>query len=106
MPREYVNLEEAARILGISTDELKKKYQKKEIRGFPDRGTVQFEKQYIEELARQVGHGSDPEVPLNTGLRPRVADSPPPRPATADQTDQVEIGQEIVVDDGGSGRKS
>src|SRR5437867_2675299 len=107
MPREYVSLDVAARILGISADELKRKYQKHEIRGYQDRGTFQFDKGYIEELARQLGGGREPEVQVDSGLRPRAADSPRPKPAKEEDTDeQVEIGQEMVVEDRKSGSKS
>src|SRR5213592_3759199 len=62
MVQEYFNLEEAARELGITKEELNQKAQRREIRAFADRGTWKFRKQDIEEHARQSGVGSGAEI--------------------------------------------
>jgi hypothetical protein len=59
---QYYKLEEAARMLGITPDELKRMAQRQEIRYFSDKGNMQFRAQEIEELARRRGRGSDPEL--------------------------------------------
>ncbi len=60
--QEYLNLEEAARVLGITREELNQKAQRREIRAFADRGTWKFRKQDVEEHARQAGIGSGAEI--------------------------------------------
>lgn len=62
---EFMSLEEAARLLGMSPEELKAKAQHREIRAFQDGGSWQFRKYDIEEEARRRGMGSDPELPLS-----------------------------------------
>jgi excisionase family DNA binding protein len=62
MVQEYLNLEEAAQLLGVSKEELSRKAQRREIRAFADRGTWKFRKQDIEEHARQAGIGSGAEI--------------------------------------------
>ncbi|MER3415745.1 MAG: hypothetical protein C4297_05975 [Gemmataceae bacterium] len=68
MAQEFYSLEEAARRLDMSPQELAQKAQRREIRAFADRGTWRFRVQDIEELARQRGLGSDPGLqPADTG---------------------------------------
>jgi hypothetical protein len=62
---EFYNLEEASRVLGMSSDELKLKAQHREVRAFLDGGTWRFRKPDIEELARRRGMGSDPDLSLS-----------------------------------------
>lgn len=62
---EFYTLEEAARVLGMSPDELKSKAQEREVRGFLDGGSWQFRKADVEELARRHGLGSDAELRLS-----------------------------------------
>jgi excisionase family DNA binding protein len=81
MVQGYYTLEEAAQILGTSADELKQMSKRGELRAFQDRGTWRFRTQDVEELARQRGAGSTPELPLGEAPRPKLADSPPPRTA-------------------------
>jgi len=108
----YYTLEEAARLLGTSAEELKKMAESGEVRPFRDRGTMRFRAPEIEEMARQRGMSSDPDL--------RLADTPPSRPSNsptpkkpadddvfdfelpAGDDDLVEIGQELMLDDGGS----
>ena len=42
MAKKYLSLEEAAGMLGISEDELKRAREKGDIRGFADRGNWKF----------------------------------------------------------------
>ena len=62
---EFYTLDEAARVLGMSPEELKTKAQEREVRGFLDGGSWQFRKADVEELARRHGLGSDAELRLS-----------------------------------------
>jgi hypothetical protein len=62
---QFYSLEEAARLLGMSADELKAKAQSRDIRAFQDRGTWQFRRGDIDEMARRRGLGSDPDLSLS-----------------------------------------
>ncbi len=62
---QFYSLDEAARLLGMSPDDLKQKAQSREIRAFQDRGTWQFKVADVDELARRRGLGSDPDVSLS-----------------------------------------
>jgi hypothetical protein len=64
MAQGYYTLEEAARILGMSVDELKIVARKGEVRSFQDRGTWRFRVQDIQEMGRRRGMGSEPDLPL------------------------------------------
>ncbi|MCI0640261.1 MAG: hypothetical protein L0Y72_14380 [Gemmataceae bacterium] len=64
MVQGYYTLQEAAHVLGISPDELKQIAQRKQVRSFQDRGTLRFRIQDIQELARQRGGSSDPDLVL------------------------------------------
>ncbi|WP_337174354.1 helix-turn-helix domain-containing protein [Paludisphaera sp.] len=70
---EFYTLEEAARVLGMSPDELKSKAQQHEVRGFLDGGSWQFRKADVEELARRHGLGSDAELHLSDLEAPAAA---------------------------------
>ncbi|HMC88310.1 MAG TPA: helix-turn-helix domain-containing protein [Gemmataceae bacterium] len=104
MVQGYYTLEEAARILGMGSEDLSQMAQRREVRAFADRGTWRFRTQDIEELARRKGLGSNPDLQL--GEAPvRKQDTPRREPegrdagvfnfALSDSSDQVEIGQEI-----------
>lgn len=62
---QFYSLDEAARILGMSADELKSKAQSREVRAFQDRGTWQFKRADVDEMARKRGLGSDPDLSLS-----------------------------------------
>jgi excisionase family DNA binding protein len=107
MVQGYYTLEEAARILGMGSDDLSQMAQRREVRAFADRGTWRFRTQDIEELARRRGVASNPDVPLGEAPPPRPHDSPARRGeptgdagvfnfSLGDSSDQVEIGQEII----------
>src|SRR5258708_3065397 len=85
-------LEDAARVLGLSTDEARKQMKKENVREFqdPSRKTFRYPSQAVDELARRLGQGSDPQLQLGEAGRARSSDSPPPRKRVPD--DQVDIG--------------
>jgi excisionase family DNA binding protein len=59
---QFYTLEEAARVLGMSPEDLKQKAQQREVRAFMDGGSWQFRVADVDELARRRGLGSDPEL--------------------------------------------
>ena len=62
---QFYTLEEAARVLGMSAEELKSKAQSREVRAFLDGGTWRFRVVDVDELARRRGLGSDAELRLS-----------------------------------------
>ena len=62
---QFYSLEEAARVLGMSPEELKAKAQHREVRAFLDGGSWRFRVADVDELARRRGLGSDPELPMS-----------------------------------------
>lgn len=62
---QFYTLEEAARVLGMSAEELKGKAQAREVRAFLDGGSWRFRVVDIDELARRRGLGSDAELHLS-----------------------------------------
>ena len=62
---QFYTLEEAARVLGMSPEELKSKAQHREIRAFLDGGSWRFRVVDIDELARRRGLGSGAELRLS-----------------------------------------
>ena len=62
---QFYTLEEAARVLGMGSEELKSKAQHREIRAFLDGGSWRFRVVDIDELARRRGLGSDAELRLS-----------------------------------------
>jgi excisionase family DNA binding protein len=120
MVQGYYTLSEAAQYLGISVDELKKMAQKSRLRSFQDRGTLRFRIQDIQELARQRGVSSDPDLVLGeASLPPKKGEGPrsprtgpktPPREEVPEVFDfEVDEGEQLVLDEGqpapGSARK-
>ncbi|WP_165234318.1 helix-turn-helix domain-containing protein [Aquisphaera insulae] len=71
---QFYTLEEAARVLGMSAEELKSKAQHREIRAFLDGGSWRFRVVDIDELARHRGLGSDAELRLSDLEVPAAAD--------------------------------
>src|SRR4029077_12781429 len=61
---QYYTLEEAAKLLATTPDELKLMAKKGELRPFQDRGTLRFRSQEIDEMARRRGRGSEPDLQL------------------------------------------
>jgi excisionase family DNA binding protein len=98
MVQGYYTLQEAAQHLNISIDELKQLAQKGKIRSFQDRGTLRFRIQDVQELARQRGISSDPDLVLGeASLPPKKGDSQrsPRSPAAAPKTPTREEAQEV-----------
>ena len=81
---QFYTLEEAARVLGMSAEELKSKAQSREVRAFLDGGSWRFRVVDVDELARRRGLGSDAELRLSDlevpGRRERLRRSSRPRP--------------------------
>jgi excisionase family DNA binding protein len=74
----YYTLDEAARILQTSPDEVRKMAEDKKLRTFRDKGTLRFRAQEIDELARQLGLGSDADLQLGEVPAPKKGSSPTP----------------------------
>src|SRR5438552_11716674 len=118
MVQGYYTLEEAARILGLATEELSQMRERREVRAFADRGTWRFRTQDIEELPRRRGQGSNPDLPLGEAPRPQPHDTPTARtsPEPKDEgvfnfglgteTEHVDLGHEEAVEVSGSGPMS
>jgi hypothetical protein len=62
---QFYTLEEAAKVLGMSPEELKAKAQSREVRAFLDGGSWRFRVVDVDELARRRGLGSDAELRLS-----------------------------------------
>jgi hypothetical protein len=62
---QFYTLEEAARVLGMSAEDLKSKAQSREVRAFLDSGSWRFRVVDVDELARRRGLGSDAELRLS-----------------------------------------
>jgi excisionase family DNA binding protein len=118
MAQGYYSIEEAAQVLGVSEDELKRMARRNEIRPFHDRGTMRFRTQEIDEVARALGRSSDSELRLGDAPLPTPHDSPAPKagkPEPADEPfdftlaaedEQVELGRDPGADAPGSSRRS
>ncbi|MFM7316975.1 MAG: helix-turn-helix domain-containing protein [Isosphaeraceae bacterium] len=59
---DFYSMEEAARVLGISLDELKQRIANGELRQAGEGGSPQFRKNEVDEYARRQGLGSDPDL--------------------------------------------
>ena len=113
MVQGYYTLEEAARVLGIAAEELSKMAQNRTVKAYADKGTWRFRTQDIEELARQMGKGSSPDLQLGDSKESKAQGGTPAKsgePGTfhfdlGGDADQVEIGQEIILDAGSGGSK-
>ncbi len=71
-PKKYLSLEEAAKRLSVSTDQLIRMRENQEIRGFADRGTWKFRVEDVDEVARTRQADSSPDVPLMDDSGPMV----------------------------------
>ena len=67
MAKKYLNLEEAAGLLDMTTEQLMKVREQGEIRGFADRGSWKFREQDIDEFQRSRQADSSPDFPIITG---------------------------------------
>src|SRR5438309_3851306 len=102
---DFCTLDEAARMLGMDVEKLKQMAQKREVRAFADRGTWRFRTQDIEELARQKGVRSSGDLVMGEGGAPPAPAAAPPGDSDSvfnfnlgGESEQVEIGQEIIRD--------
>lgn len=113
--QQYLTLEEAAKYLQMSPDDLREMAKKKTVRAFQDRGTWRFRSQDIEELARARGLASDVDLQLGEAAKPPSGASPRPSkkptdsdllPAdfTLDESEEVPLGREKPGGSGRSGR--
>jgi hypothetical protein len=75
---QFYTLEEAARVLGMSSEELKSKAQAREVRAFLDSGSWRFRVVDVDELARRRGLGSDAELQLSDLELPAASGSGEP----------------------------
>jgi excisionase family DNA binding protein len=100
MPQQYYTLEQAAHILRIGTEQLKEMARKKEIRAFQDRSGWRFRSQEIDEMARERGLGSDPELPLGEAAKVKPGDAAGEEVFNfrlEDDSDEVPLGKEPVA---------
>jgi excisionase family DNA binding protein len=65
MSQEFYNLDEAAKKLGLTTQELNAMAQHREIRAFADRGTWRFKASDVDELATRKGLVSKPQFRID-----------------------------------------
>lgn len=74
MAKKYLSLEEAASMLGMSTDQVMRAREQGDLRGFADRGSWKFREQDIEEFLRSQQTDSSPDIPIITGDSSSVLD--------------------------------
>lgn len=65
---DFYSMEEAARVLGISLDELKRKIQSGDLQQIGGGNAPQLKKNSVDEYARRHGLGSDPDVQSDLSL--------------------------------------
>jgi len=82
---QFYTLEEAARVLGMSPEELGRKAQSGEIHAFLDSGTWRFRVVDIDEMARRQGLGSDAEL--------RLSDLDAPTLGAADDLEDLDLSE-------------
>ncbi len=66
MAKKYLSLEEAAGLLGMTTEQLMKVREQGDIRGFADRGSWKFREQDVDEFQRSRQADSSPDFPIIT----------------------------------------
>src|SRR5437763_9084831 len=76
---QYYTLEEAARVLQKTPEDVRRMADDKKLRSFRDKGTLRFRAQEIDELARQMGLGSDMDLQLGEVPAPKKGNSPTPK---------------------------
>ncbi|MEN9557549.1 MAG: hypothetical protein RLZZ232_3835 [Planctomycetota bacterium] len=64
MAKKYLSLEEAASLLGLTVEQVRKAREQNELRGFSDRGSWKFREQDIEEYRRSREADSSPDMPI------------------------------------------
>src|SRR3954447_1158352 len=93
---QFYTLEEAAKILGMSPEDLKAEAQRREVRAFLDGGTWRFRVGDVDEMARRRGMGSDAE------LRRSDLDIPAAPPHEVDEIDLSEFQLGVAAPDLGA----
>jgi hypothetical protein len=115
---QYYTLEQAAKLLGTNADRAKKLLDDHKVRQYRDgRGGVRYVASAVDELARTLGRGSDPELGLGEAPRAKTGNTPKPS-KVAGETDspfdfdlpvddsEVGIGKEKLDASGGSSQRS
>src|SRR4051794_8842808 len=97
MPQFYT-LEEAARVLQTTPDKVKEMARKNELRGFQDRGNLRFRAQEVDEAARRMGLGSEPDLQLGEAKPTQLAT--PGRKPTQAQPDEEPLDLPLGGDEG------
>ena len=82
---QYYTLEEAANLLGLHPDGAKKALDDHKVRQYRDgRGKVRYVASAVDELARTLGRGSDPELALGEAAKQKSGNTPRPSKAADD----------------------
>src|SRR5262245_49967535 len=85
---QYYTLEEAAKILGVHPTRAKKLLDDHKVRQYRDgRGGVRYVASAVDELARSLGRGSDPELPLGEAPRAKTGGTPKPSKVKTEEED-------------------
>lgn len=116
---QYYTLEEAAQLLGTSTEQGKKLLDEHRIKQFRDgRGKVRYVASAVDLLARTLGRGSDAELQLGESPPAKAGNTPQPKKPDqtdpgvfdfslgGDSSDEIPIGQHPAPRAGDSSRKS
>ena len=74
---QYYTLREAAEKLRMDPEKLKEMAKNNQLRAFQDRGTLRFRAPEIDEMARSLGLGSDPELQLGELPAQKSGSKPP-----------------------------
>jgi hypothetical protein len=83
---QYYTLEQAAKLLGMASDEAKAVLDKHKVRPYRDGSSTRYLASNVEEVARALGMGSDPGLQLGEAPKPKAPNTPAPRPTTASAT--------------------
>jgi hypothetical protein len=82
---QYYTLDQAAKVLGVNPDQAKKILDEHKAKQYRDgRGGVRYVTTAVDELARSLGRGSDPELPLGEAPKPKSGSTPKPSKAVRD----------------------
>jgi len=101
MAKKYLSVEEAASLLGMSVDAVRRAREKGDLRGFQDRGSWKFREQDIDEFRRSQQADSSPDMPMlsaDGGLNLSSSDSDVrlmADPADDDLGDLVNSGSDV-----------
>jgi hypothetical protein len=95
---QYYTLEEAAKLLDVNPDRAKKLLDDHRVRQYRDgRGKARYVASAVDELARNLGRGSDPDLPLGEAPRPKAGSSPRPTKATEESGETFDFN--LAADD-------